>query len=110
MHDQRRASRAPARARQPVASASATTYEKARLASDKAQKGMLNQTDTRRSSKKRDADLALQKEAAADANETVAVLESVAEVSRDHFEALQIQMQDMKRQKTVDDFALLTAT
>ena len=52
----------------------------------------------------------MQKEATADANETMPELESAAEASREHFEALEIQMQDMKRQKTVDDFALLTAT
>ena len=46
----------------------------------------------------------------ADAHEAAAELEGVTEVNREHFEALQIQMQDMKRQKTVDDFALVTAT
>ena len=71
---------------------------------------MLNQTDMRRSSEQREADLALQKEAAVDASEAVAKLGSAAEVSRGHSEVLQIQMQDMKRQKTVGDFALLTAT
>ena len=40
--DQRRASRALARVRQPAAPASGTAYEKARLASDRAQKGMLS--------------------------------------------------------------------
>ena len=40
----------------------------------------------------------------------MAELESAAQVSREHSEALQTQIQDMKWQKTVDDFALVTAT
>ena len=106
VRDYTRQTRTPARGRQP-AGAATSACAKACVATDKAPREMVSQTGMRSNAKKRDADLALQTAATADAHEAVAALQMAGARDRATNLALEKQMQVMKRQKTAGDYALL---
>ena len=94
--------RTPARARKSACAPTAA-FEKARVASDKAQAQMLGQTELRANSKKRKLELA-------ESHSTVTTLKNAAAAASADCLALKKEVNDLKRQKEEAENNLRTAT